>query len=70
MTFREWLVQKEDEHSWIGDLAGDVFHDADSQSIENTYRAWKDYLISCNAVDNALKALKQAWKEYEHSHKS
>lgn len=65
-TFRAWLKTQEGKNTWIGDLAGDVRADEDSRSIGNTYSSWKNYLYSCNACDNALKALKQAWQEYKN----
>jgi uncharacterized protein YozE (UPF0346 family) len=63
--FRRWLQAQRREDGPVGDLARDVFIDPtwpdDAASVEDL----EDYLWCEGACDDALKALRQAWEEFE-----
>lgn len=68
-TFHRWLERRKGKDSPVGDLATDVLGDTkfpvDVQSADEAV----SYLNSRFATEAAIKAMKQAWRQFEASQK-
>jgi len=63
-TFNEWLSEQRERDDPVGDLAGDAARDRKFPEIDSRVKLM-NYLFSRMACDDALRAAKRAWKEYE-----
>ena len=66
-SFHRWLEQQKGRASPVGDLAYDVMHDDRFPSDTPSLASAKRYLVSRHASSEALKALTEAWQEFETS---
>jgi len=66
-SFHRWLEQQKGRDGPIGDLASDVMHDDGFPSDTPSLASAKRYLVSRHASREALRALKDAWQEFEAS---
>jgi hypothetical protein len=68
MTFYHWLLNRSSEDSPIGDLACEVSQEKTAKEIRfRSKRSSMRYLKSKGACEGALRALKEAWKQFERS---
>jgi hypothetical protein len=64
LTFTTWLKQQAKRDDPVGDLAGDVSRDS-YWPHRGGLRTYIQHLTNHGACEDAIKALKQAWREYE-----
>ena len=68
MTFKEWLHERRDEDSPIGDLAGDAFNDKKFPWTSD-WRKMQGYLdwhpSACDQARNTLREALRQWQESE-----
>ena len=65
ISFYHWILDHADENTVFGDLGSDIRDDARAapsafRNIESSLA----YLRSCGACFQALKVLKEAWREF------
>jgi uncharacterized protein YozE (UPF0346 family) len=65
MTFRAYLATRKNEDSPVGDLARDALRDDGFPRSSRMLTAFERYLIRRNACDGAIRALREAWEDYE-----
>jgi len=65
-TFTAYLRRQLDRHGPVGDLARDAFHmpPLDWPAEAKTFEEFDDHLMSHNACDGAVDALRDAWHEW------
>ncbi|MGW0032989.1 YozE family protein [Streptomyces sp. NPDC003314] len=65
--FRSWLLAHVDEVGPIGDLARDVQSDDEwpEPEGEETLQLYVEHLEDCDACDDALEVLEDAWRLFE-----
>ncbi|GIH51931.1 hypothetical protein Mro03_71100 [Microbispora rosea subsp. rosea] len=62
-SFREWLIERENESSPVGHLAYDAAHDPDFPA-SGDLAVYDGYLSKCHAIPEAFDALYAAWAQY------
>lgn len=67
MTFTGWLSKQRHRDDPVGDLARDVRRDPTWPRRAQTLRTFERYLDNRDACLGAMKALKRAWSEYQHT---
>lgn len=63
INFIQWLKKQDKRKDPVGDLAGDIKADRDFPNCNNC-RDLRQYLVSVNACDGAMKALDKAYIEF------
>src|SRR5581483_10473209 len=61
--FTVWLREQRHRDDHVGHLADDCYHDRDWPSCD-TLDGFEDYLWRCNAIREAVDALRRAWAEW------
>ncbi|WP_052224104.1 YozE family protein [Comamonas testosteroni] len=64
-TFHRWLERHKGKNSPVGDLAVDVFGDKKFPVAVKSVEEAVSYLHSRFASDGAVKAMQQAWRQFE-----
>ena len=64
MSFTKWLSKQRDRNDWVGDLAIDAHYDKKWPKRGKSFDIFERHLEEMGARDNAIEALKTAWKEY------
>ena len=65
MTFTNWLKQQKHRQDIVGDLARDAVEDETGPKGNAGYHVWERHLESKGAVQGALDALAEAWREFK-----
>ncbi len=65
--FHRWLEKRKGRDSVVGDLAGDVLSDKDFPAEATTLDEIKGYMQRHAASGGALKALSEAWQQFQAS---
>ncbi|WP_175403256.1 YozE family protein [Delftia sp. JD2] len=68
-TFHRWLERRKGKDSPVGDLAADVLGDTKFPVNVQSADEAVSYLNSRFATEAAIKAMKQAWRQFEASQK-
>ena len=68
MTFWRWLKRQRDREDPVGDLSRDALADKHPKGVTQAW--WLRHLRKHGACDGALRALKEAWREYADSGES
>ncbi len=64
-NFHNWLISQMNKNTLIGDFAKDVNQDQSAKDVSSNFESWKVHLEMNNACEEALLALKKAWKIFE-----
>ncbi len=64
-TFHRWLERHKGKNSPVGDLADDIFGDEKFPVAVKSVEEAVSYLHSRFASDGAVKAMQQAWRQFE-----
>jgi hypothetical protein len=63
-SFRAWLLTRHVTDTMRGDFIYDAKRDGELPDVQ-TWNALQSYLIRCQACDEAIKAGRALWKEWE-----
>ena len=70
MTFLQWLEKQEYRDDPVGDFAKDarraVLRSGTAYLGDAGLQGWADHLRMHQAAPESFKALRQAWREYNH----
>lgn len=64
-NFTDWLLEKTNENSAVGDLARDASNDTNLPHKNSGYPNWRSHLKKNHACKGALNTLEIAWKQYK-----